>query len=161
MSTQRQISAPEWRFAPKCCTGSLVETFLFDLCFRQHHNFFWNQVVFFWKIFSNTFFYILLPPVYRLKNILFSGCYVISPLPARGADCGPTDHRSYHQTMSFPDGPLDTQSHSVPSPSQTKHPAHGCNRPGIDSTGHRPQDPNHKQHRHTADQTLPTKAVSH
>lgn len=45
----------------------------------------------------------------------------------------PTDHQSSPQPMSFPDGPLNTQSHSVPSPSQTKHPAHCCNSPGIDT----------------------------
>lgn len=69
--------------------------------------------------------------------MLFLDHYVIPPLPAQRADSGPTDHQSAHQSMSFPDGPLDTQSHSLPTPSQTKHPAHCCNGPGIDTAGHR------------------------
>lgn len=69
--------------------------------------------------------------------MFFSGYKVISPLPAQGADSAPRDHQSFHQSMSFPDGPLDTQSQSLPSPCQTKHPARCCNRPGIDTA--RPQ----------------------
>lgn len=72
-------------------------------------------------------------------------------------------HQSPHQSLSFPRGPLDMQSHSLPSPSQTKHPAHCCNRPGIDTAGHMPlcdeTGTKHKLHQHTADQTSATKAA--
>lgn len=40
--------------------------------------------------------------------------------------CQQTNHL-LHQCMPFPIWPLDTQSRSLPPPSQTKHPAHHCN----------------------------------
>lgn len=56
--------------------------------------------------------------------------------------------------MSFPVGPLDTQSHSLPSPSQTKHPDHCCNRPGIDTAWPHSEGtrPNHKLNQNTLQQ---------